>query len=58
MPESLKRVVVSEPGAAIRREQIELPDHIKKAISESLERGKRVGRREEHDPAARSAESR
>jgi hypothetical protein len=58
MSESLKRIVVSEPGAAIRREQIEMPDHIKKAISESLEHGKRAGRREEHDPAARTAESR
>jgi hypothetical protein len=37
----VKRTVISEPGAAIHMERIELPPYVQAAISESLERGRR-----------------
>ena len=40
-----KREVVSKPGAAVYCERVEVPDYIQRAISDSLERGRREAQR-------------
>ena len=43
----LKKTVVSKPGAAITVERIEMPDHVKRGISENLRRGREAAQREQ-----------
>jgi hypothetical protein len=46
MADQFRRTEISRPGAAIRELKIELPQSIKEAISESLDRGKRAAEAE------------
>jgi hypothetical protein len=57
MSDELKRTVTSAPDAAIRESRIELPDYLQRAISESLERGKRVAREESVKSAEKQEKS-
>lgn len=41
MSQESRRTVISRPGAAIRVERIEIPEHIRAAIAAALEQGKR-----------------
>jgi hypothetical protein len=43
MADEFKRTEVSRPGAPIREVRVEFPKHLKDAISESIDRGKRAG---------------
>ena len=45
MPLTLKKDEISSSGGAIRRTRSDVPDYLKRAISESVERGKQDARR-------------
>lgn len=47
MPDKFKRTITTAAGAAIKEIRIDLPDYIREAISENLERGRRVAQTEE-----------
>lgn len=53
MDEEFTRTLVSLPGAAIREFRIDIPKHLRDAISESLDRGKRAGNETQTKPDPR-----
>jgi hypothetical protein len=58
----LKEVVIPSTGAAIRRTRSEVPDYLRRAISDSVERGKhdasRSGSTQSAAKAAKSGQER
>jgi hypothetical protein len=42
---ALKEVIIQTTGGAIRRTRADVPDYLKRAISDSVERGKHDARR-------------
>lgn len=58
MSDDFRRTEISDPGAPIREIRIDLPQHLRDAISESLDRGKRAAQdeaRSDRKPLKRSA---
>ena len=58
MADDFVRIEISEPGAPIREVKIQLPQYLKEAISENLDRGKKAAEEERRDrkqPAAAAA---